>query len=74
MLVVIAAGVLAVRAHSDLRIVGYVALSVVILEFAVGVSAILMDIPIGVAVAHNWLAGILLLVLLKLHAESQVYN
>lgn len=70
-LVVIAAGVMAVRAHSDLRIVGYVVLSVVTLEFAVGVSAILTDIPIGVAVAHNWLAGILLLVLLKLHAESK---
>ena len=71
MFVVVTAGVMAVRAHSDLRIVGYVVLSAVTLEFAVGISAILTDIPIGVAVAHNWLAGILLLELLKLHAESK---
>jgi heme A synthase len=71
---IITAAVLAIRAHSDLRIVGSIVLSVVILEFAVGVSAILLDIPISVAVAHNWLAGILLLALLKLKAECQVRN
>lgn len=71
---IIVAGVLAFRAHSDLRIVGAVVLSIVIIEFAVGVSAILSDIPISVAVAHNWLAGILLLALLKLHAESHAGN
>lgn len=68
------AAVLAIRAHSDFRFVAYIVLSVVILEFAVGVSAILTDIPIGAAVAHNWLAGILLLALLKLQAESHVYH
>jgi heme A synthase len=46
----------------------------VLVEFAVGVSAILFDIPIAVAVAHNWLAGILLLALIKLQARSQVCN
>ncbi len=71
---VIVAAVLAIRAHSDLRIVGSVVLSLVLVEFAVGVSAILFDIPIAVAVAHNWLAGILLLALIKLQARSQVYN
>ncbi len=71
---IVIAAVLTMRTHSDLRIVGVVVLSVVILEFAVGVSAILTDIPIAVAVAHNWLAGILLLALLKLKAESQVRN
>lgn len=71
---VIVAAVLAMRAHSDLRVVGSIVLSIVLIEFAVGVSAILTDIPIAVAVAHNWLAGILLLVLLKLHAESQIHN
>jgi len=70
---VIVAAVLAIRAHSDLRVVGSIVLSLVLVEFAVGVSAILTDIPIAVAVAHNWLAGILLLALLKLQAESQVY-
>jgi cytochrome c oxidase assembly protein subunit 15 len=70
----IIAGVSGMLARSDLRIVGAVVLSVVVIEFAVGVSAILTDIPISVAVAHNWLAGVLLLVLLKLQAESIVYN
>ena len=69
---VVVAATMAIRVRSDLRIVGVVVLSVVILEFAVGVSAILMDIPISVAVAHNWLAGLLILALLKLQAESRV--
>jgi heme A synthase len=63
---------MAIRACSDLRSVTVVVLSVVILEFAVSVSAILTDIPISVAVAHNWLAGLLLLALLKLQAEGRV--
>jgi heme A synthase len=40
------------------------------LEFALGVSAILTGLPIGVAVAHNWIAALLLLALLKLSSES----
>jgi heme A synthase len=36
------------------------------LEFCVGIAAILTQLPIGLAVAHNWLAGMLLLSLLKL--------
>jgi len=46
------------------------ALLLVIAEFAVGVAAILTDIPILVATAHNWLAAMLLLVLLRLWALS----
>lgn len=42
--------------------------ALVMLEFAVGVAAILSDLPIGIAVAHNWLAAILLLGLLRLFA------
>jgi cytochrome c oxidase assembly protein subunit 15 len=71
---VIAAAVLAIRTHSDLRIVGAIVLTIVIVEFASGVAAILTDIPISVAVAHNWLAGLLLLVLLKLQGESRAEN
>ena len=67
---IVVATAMSIRARSDLRIVSVVVLSLVILEFAVGVSAILTDIPISVAVAHNWLAGLTLLVLLKLHSES----
>lgn len=70
-LAVVTAGIMATRAGRNLRLIGTIVLSVVILEFAVGVSAILTEIPIGVAVAHNWLAAILLLLLLKLLSESQ---
>jgi cytochrome c oxidase assembly protein subunit 15 len=70
-LAVVSAGIMATRAGRDLRRIGTIVLSVVILEFAVGVSAILTAIPIGVAVAHNWLAAILLLLLLKLLSESR---
>jgi cytochrome c oxidase assembly protein subunit 15 len=71
MLAVVTAAVFAFRAHSDLRIVGFIVLAIVILEFAVGVAAILTDIPIAVAVAHNSLAGILLLAMLKLYSDSR---
>jgi len=70
-LAVAAAGLMAARSHYDLRTVGVVILTVVGLEFAVGVTAIMTDIPIAVAVAHNWLAAILLLLLIKVLAESQ---
>lgn len=60
------AGVLALRAK--LTGAALTVLALVALEFGVGVAAILTDIPIGVAVAHNWLAAILLLVLLRLLA------
>jgi cytochrome c oxidase assembly protein subunit 15 len=40
-------------------------------EFSVGVAAIVTDLPIAVAVAHNWLAAILLLGLLRLLALSR---
>ena len=50
---------------------GGAALAVLILvvaEFGIGVASILMELPIGIAVAHNWLAAILLLSLLRLWA------
>lgn len=71
LLVVVTAGIMATRAGRDFRLIGTLVLAVVILEFAVGVSAILTGIPIGIAVAHNWLAAILLLLLLQLLSESQ---
>jgi heme A synthase len=40
-------------------------------EFTIGVSSILSGIPIGLAVAHNWFAGLLLLALLKLLALAR---
>ena len=40
----------------------------VALEFCVGLAVIVTELPIGIAVAHNWLAAILLLGLLRLFA------
>ena len=66
LLVTLIAGVLALRAKV---VAGAVAVLVLVAaEFTVGVAAILEALPIGIAVAHNWLAAILLLGLLKLLA------
>lgn len=68
LLTAVAAGVLALRA--GLVWPAVTVLIVVVAEFSVGVGAILADLPIGVAVAHNWLAAILLLGLVRLLALS----
>lgn len=65
----LAAGVLALRA--GLIAAGVTVLIVVVAEFSVGVGAVLADLPIVIAVAHNWLAAILLLGLLRLLALSR---
>jgi cytochrome c oxidase assembly protein subunit 15 len=41
-------------------------LLLIVTEFSVGVAAVFYELPIGLAVAHNWLAGLLLLTLLRL--------
>jgi cytochrome c oxidase assembly protein subunit 15 len=61
-----AAAALAQRAK--LGIAALAVLILVVAEFGIGVASILMELPIGVAVAHNWLAAILLLSLLRLWA------
>lgn len=68
--VISAAGILAFASSSSTRVAAALVCGVVWLEVFVGVSAVLSDIPIIVAVAHNWLAGILLLSLLYLRAKS----
>jgi cytochrome c oxidase assembly protein subunit 15 len=60
------AAVLAWR--SGLVVAAVTVMAVVAAEFAVGVAAILTNLPIGIAVAHNWLAAMLLLALLRLLA------
>ena len=67
---VFAAATVAWSRGRDLRILGYVAMALVMTEFLLGVSAILTGLPIAIAVAHNWLAALILLALLKLFAES----
>ncbi len=66
LVVAVVAGVLALRAN--LGAAAVVVIALVAAEFSVGVAAILTDLPIGIAVAHNWLAAILLLGLLRLLA------
>jgi len=66
LLAVMVAGGLAVAGRMGGTAVFVIALAA--LEFCLGVAAILTDLPIGIAVAHNWLAAILLLGLLRLHA------
>ena len=66
LLAALVAGGLAVAGRMGGAAVFVIALAT--LEFCLGVAAILTDLPIGIAVAHNWLAAILLLGLLRLHA------
>jgi len=66
------AGLLAIKQSSGkYRLVGSTVLALLALEMTVGVSAILSGLPIVLAVAHNWLAALLLLALLKLMALQQ---
>lgn len=68
LVLVATAGIGALRA--GLGTVGALLLTIVLAEFAVGVAAILTELPIAMAVAHNWLAAMMLLVLLRLLAET----
>jgi cytochrome c oxidase assembly protein subunit 15 len=63
----LAASVLALR--SGLAFAGIAVLLLVVAETCVGIAAILTDLPIGFAVAHNWLAAILVLGLIRLLAS-----
>jgi cytochrome c oxidase assembly protein subunit 15 len=66
--VVLAVGVQAIRNNQGLRPIGIFVCVVVAAEFSIGVAAVQTNVPIGLAVSHNWLAGMLLLGLLKLRA------
>ena len=64
--IILMAGISAFRAR-----MGWPAMLVIVLvvaEFSVGIAAIVTKLPIAVAVAHNWLAAMLLLALLRLYA------
>jgi len=65
-LLILAAGGLAFR--DGLHLAAGLVIVLVVAEFAVGIAAIATDIPIAVAVAHNWLAAMLLLGLIRLLA------
>ena len=53
------------------RLVGIFVITLLEAEFSLGVAAIQTELLIGIAVAHNWLAALLLLGLVSLLAESQ---
>jgi cytochrome c oxidase assembly protein subunit 15 len=65
---ILAVGVQAIRNNQSLRPIGIFVCLVVAVEFLIGVTAVQSNVAIGVAVSHNWLAGLLLLGLLKLRA------
>ena len=71
-LTVLISGILAYKKGRYPRIVGFLAMTLVTIEFVLGVSAIMTGLPIAVAVAHNWLAALLLLALLRLFTETRV--
>ena len=59
---------LAIRAKGLWRGIGILILLLTVAEFCVGVASVLAGLPIALAVAHNWLAALLLLGLLKLQS------
>lgn len=67
---VLSAALAAFLAGGRLRVIALVIAVLLIAEFTIGVSSVLSGIPIGLAVAHNWFAALLLLALLKLLALS----
>ena len=70
-LVILSVGFMAWRAGGRLRYAGGLVLLLVAAEFSIGVAAVASGLPIGLAVAHNWVAGLLLLVLLKIAAQNR---
>jgi heme a synthase len=65
------AGIAAYREGRQFRIVGIILIALLATEFSLGLAAVVTSLPIGVAVAHNWIAALLLLATIKLLAESQ---
>lgn len=64
-------GLFAIRRVRRLALISAALIAVVLLEFGVGVAAVTTDLPISLAVAHNWLAAIVLLLLLNLFAAER---
>ena len=70
-LMVLAVGFMAWSVGGRLRKAGAIALILLTAELSIGITAITSDLPIELAVAHNWAAGLLLLVMLKVAALNQ---
>lgn len=63
-------GLLAIQTPGRLRKTGALLLVLLIFELAIGVTSVIQGLPIWLAVAHNWGAALLLLVLLKILSDS----
>ena len=75
--VILLPSAIAIRSGGKQGKVATIILLLVVLEFTVGVASVLSGLPIGLAVAHNWLAALLLLALLKLlslHRQATAAN
>lgn len=70
LLTMLAVGITALRSDRRYRGIGSALLVLVAAEFAIGIIAVLTALPIGIAVAHNWLAGLLLLALVLLYVRA----
>ncbi len=68
---VIAVGFLSWRAGGRLRNTGVLVMLLVTIEFVIGLIGVASGLPIGLAVLHNWMAGLLLLALLRIVAFEQ---
>ena len=71
LLIALSAGLIALSAGRAFRGVASIVLILVVLEFSVGIASVLTGLPLALAVAHNWLAALLLLSLLKLLALNR---
>lgn len=67
---VVVASVQVTRANRALLPISILVCGLVFAEMALGISAIRASMPIAIAVSHNWLAGLLLLGLIKLRIGS----
>ena len=65
-LVLVVIGLMAWRVGGRLRFAGATAILLVVVEFSIGITAIAANLPIALAVAHNWIAALLLLALLRI--------
>jgi len=69
--IILLTGLLAIRVPGHSRRSGIVITGLILLELTVGITSVLSGLPILLAVAHNWLAALLLLSLLSLLAAKR---
>lgn len=65
-LAALAAAVAGIMGTGPTRKVAIFVLLTLLAEFSIGIASVMTGLPISLAVAHNWLAGLLLLALLRL--------